>query len=168
MVMCWQAARDQAVVGDHAGWINGQTIDAVAGERGDDVHSAAEAVGGAGTCCCRSNASNSAARRAASASAASSTWMLMSPPTMTGPLCSTSDSSSVVSSSKKALVTRADPGQYIVSIVTDSPSADRRTHSPSNVDSGGRSTLVCVNWRRWNTAMPPWPGSVSRMASTAV
>jgi len=46
--MCWQAARDQAVVGDHAGWIDSQTIDAVAGERGDDVQSAAEFVGGAG------------------------------------------------------------------------------------------------------------------------
>jgi len=40
--MCWQAARDQAVVGDHARWIDSQTIDAVAGERGDDVQSAAE------------------------------------------------------------------------------------------------------------------------------
>jgi len=46
--MCWQAARDQAVIGDHAGWINGQTVDAVAGERGDDVQSAAKVVGGAG------------------------------------------------------------------------------------------------------------------------
>ena len=45
--MCWQAACDQAVVGDHDGWINGQTIDAIAGERGDDVQRIAKVVGDA-------------------------------------------------------------------------------------------------------------------------
>jgi len=46
-MMCWETACDQTVVGDHAGWIDGQTVDAVARKRGDDVQRTAEVVGGA-------------------------------------------------------------------------------------------------------------------------
>jgi len=44
MMMCWETACDQTVVGDHALWIDDQTVDAVARKRGDDVQRTAEVV----------------------------------------------------------------------------------------------------------------------------